>query len=40
MKKHYKIKEINKTKLKTYLGNKDKKNKNERTTRQRTSNTR
>ena len=38
MKKHYKIKEVNKVKLKSYLNNKNKNKKNERTTRQRTSN--
>ncbi len=38
MKKHYKIKEVNKVKLKSYLNNKNKSKKNERTTRQRTSN--
>ena len=37
MKKHYKIKQVNKTKLKTYLTSKNNK-KNERNTRQRTSN--
>jgi len=39
MKKNYKVKEINKTKLKSYLDKKPKKINNERNTRQRTSRT-
>lgn len=38
MKKHYKIKEVNKIKLKTYIKSKDSKKKNERNTRHRPSN--
>ncbi len=37
MKKGYKVKETNKTKLKSYLDKKPKKSNNERNTRQRTS---
>ena len=37
MKKYYKVKEVNKTKLKSYIKSKDNNNKNERNTRQRTS---
>ena len=40
MKKYYKVKEINKTKLKSYIKSKDNNNKNERNTRHRTSSTR
>jgi hypothetical protein len=39
MKKSYRVKEINKTKLKSYLDKKPKKTNNERNTRQRTSRT-
>jgi hypothetical protein len=38
MKKYYKVKEVNKTKLKSYIKRKD--NNNERNTRHRTSSTR
>ena len=40
MKKYYKVKEVNKIKLKTYIKSKDNKKKNERNTRHRTSSTR
>ena len=38
MKKYYKVKEVNKIKLKTYIKSKDNKKKNGRDTRHRTSN--
>ncbi len=40
MKKYYKVKEVNKIKLKSYLKGKDNNNKNERNTRHRTGSTR
>jgi len=40
MKKYYKVKEINKTKLKSYIKSKDNNNKNERNTRHSTGSTR
>ena len=40
MKKYYKVKEVNKTKLKSYIKSKDNNKKNERNTRHRTGSTR
>ena len=39
MKKYYKVKEVNKTKLKSYIKSKDNNKKNERNTRHSTSST-